>query len=440
MLKLKFLDGEEWKYDPIRVKMWTADGTLAKIPDEFITANEDCSKGRNQVWHHLTCQMKRGQKQSRSPKDIRIVLGHACNFRCKYCSQRHTSFVDVTEKDVDSLMDRMASCLDLSKLKRVQCWGGEPLLYWKAVKRIIERMREINPNAGLSLVTNGSLMNREICDWFLNDTNSALVLSHDAMAQTKMRGIDPIAPGSRTRDFWIEIAKTKNKEGQGPKSTDARGFSVNPVLSAGVKSIAELVDWYTNAFGFQVPVAECIPVIPTNFEEAKTATPYFGHLMDYTKMIYRDVLKVGIAALDNYRLQIELFAAKLSIPEYEINPEKATCFTTDPFMLSMDMQGRILPCQNFAYDFVFPNGDKAFCGTIEDIENATRPKINGIGSKPKCQNCPVACFCMGGCPYLYGEAHELDCLVKWHHYMGFLMVYVKLLFGKDIIGVEPIAE
>lgn len=436
MLKMKFLDGTEWKYDPMRVKMWTEDGSPATVDPAFITADEDCSKGRNQVFHHLTCQMK-NKRQSRTPKDIRLLLGHACNFRCKYCSQKHTAFTDVTDADVDAILERMKKSLDLSQLKRIQCWGGEPLLYWKAIRRIIDGMREINPNAALSIVTNGSLMNREIADWFLTNTNSALVLSHDAMAQKQMRGIDPLERGSRTRDFWIEIASKKNILGQGPKSTDARGFSINPVLSAGVKSIAEVVDWYTECFGFQVPVAECIPVIPTNFKEAEKATPYFGHLMDYTKMIYRDVLKVGIAALDNYRLQAELFAAKLIKEDYRINPDKAGCFTTDPFMLSMDIKGNILPCQNFAKDYVFANGDTAFCGTIEDVENATRPKVNGIGSKPKCQNCPVACFCMGGCPYLYGEPHELDCLVKWHHYMGFLMVYVKLLFGKDLIGIEP---
>ena len=27
MLKMKFLDGTEWKYDPMRVKMWTEDGS-----------------------------------------------------------------------------------------------------------------------------------------------------------------------------------------------------------------------------------------------------------------------------------------------------------------------------------------------------------------------------------------------------------------------------
>lgn len=440
MLKIKFLDGDEWTYDPVRVKMWTSSGMQVEVSEDFVTANEDCSKGRNQVFHHLACTKKKSVVQSKNPKDVRIVMGHACNFRCKYCSQTHTKFATLTESDVDRLIDKMIKYLDLSELKRVQCWGGEPLLYWRAMQRIISRIREVSPKASLSIVTNGSLMNREICDWFLADQHSAIILSHDAMAQTLMRGIDPIAPGSRTRELWLQIAREKNGEDLRIRSTDEYGFAVNPVLSAGVKSIAELVEWYDKAFGFRVPVAECIPVIPTKFKEAEKTTPYFGHLMDYTKMIYHDVLKVGLAALNNYRLQIELFAAKLSMKEYEINPMKAACFTTDPFMLSVDMNGNVLPCQNFAADYIFENGEKACCGSIEDVEHVTRPKVNGIGSKKKCRNCPVASFCMGGCPYLYGEAHDLDCLVKWHHYMGFLMVYVKLLFGKDIISIEPLED
>lgn len=439
MLKLKFSDGDEWTYDPIRVKMRQSDGIPMTVQDSFITADEDCSKGRNQVFHHLTCPLK-NQAQSRTPKDIRLLLGHACNFRCKYCSQTHSAFSEVTDADIDSILERMDSCLDLSKLKRIQCWGGEPLLYWRAVKRVIEGIRQINPKAGLNIVTNGSLMTREIAEWFLQDTNSGIILSHDAMAQTKMRGIDPLAKGSRTRDLWIEIAKVKNDSDRLLKSTDARGFAVNPVLSAGIESIAELVEWYDRAFGFRVPVAECIPVIPAKFKDAEKTTPFFGHLMDYTRMIYRDVLKVGLSAFDNYRLQIELFAAKLSIKDYRINPDKALCFTTDPFMLSMDVKGNIIPCQNFSASGRLENGESTFCGTIENVEQATRPKINGIGSKPKCRNCPVACFCMGGCPYLYGEAHDLDCLVKWHHYMGFLMVYLKLLFNKELVSVKPFGE
>ena len=437
MLKMKFLDGDEWLYDPIKVKIWTSDGNMVQIPEEFISANEDCSKGRNQVFHHLACTKKDNNVQMKNPKDIRIVMGHACNFRCKYCSQTHTKFVSLTDSDVDRLIDKLLEHLDLSELKRVQCWGGEPLLYWKAMQRIVSRIREVSPNAALSIVTNGSLMNREICDWFLENEKSAIILSHDAMAQTLMRGIDPIAEGSKTRDLWLQIAKEKNGEDVRARSTDAYGFAVNPVLSAGVKSIAKLVEWYDNAFGFRVPIAECIPVIPTKFKEAEKTTPYFGNLMDYTKMIYHDVLKVGLPTLKNYQLQIELFAAKLSMKDYEINPQKAACFTTDPFMLSIDMNGRVLPCQNFAADYVFENGESALCGSIEDIEHVVRPTINGIGRRKKCQTCPVASFCMGGCPYLYGEAHELDCMVKWHHYMGFLMVYVKLLFSKDIIAIEP---
>lgn len=46
MLRIKFLDGDVWTYDPIKVKMWDSNNTLVKVVKEFITANEDCSKGR----------------------------------------------------------------------------------------------------------------------------------------------------------------------------------------------------------------------------------------------------------------------------------------------------------------------------------------------------------------------------------------------------------
>ena len=171
MLKINFTDGSYIYFDPISVKIFNKNN---KLIDFKINRDVDttCSKFRNQVLqhHHKNTKFK-------DPRNIRILLGHACNFRCKYCQQKHTKKEVITEEQIKKLQDKIIDNLDLSILETVQYWGGEPLLYWPEIKKFYYFFKDVSPKTGTCIVTNGSLMNEEICDFICDDDNFSIILS-----------------------------------------------------------------------------------------------------------------------------------------------------------------------------------------------------------------------------------------------------------------------
>lgn len=435
MYAINFKDGRSVLFDPIKVKLYNPDGSKIDV-SAAVRVDPDCSKVRNQLNHHVHKNFR-----SKYPTNLRIVLGHACNFRCKYCSQAHTKKSDISEEKIQSFMDSIKQTIGFDNLKIVQFWGGEPLLYWDEIVKLMDALREVHPGVGFSLVTNGSLITDEIADHILNDHAFGFILSHDGPGQA-LRGIDPLREGSKTREILLRMARHNLPKQNRRYVNEGRNFAVNPVITSEVKSLINLVKWYDEAFeGMQIPIAESIPVIPIQEDTAQYAL-HHADLAAYTRMLYNDLLTLGIHRFDNYHLTLELFVQKLNMDDFEVNPAKALCFTTDPNMLTVDIDGNVLPCQTFGVDDILQTGEPANCGTLEDLrlsdptKNDNRlhmPTVHGYQSRGNsCTRCPVVSFCMGGCPYLIGKAHEVDCNVKYHHFLGLLLTYMTLLFGDRV--------
>lgn len=431
MNKIYFSDGSAVLFDPVRVKFFQENGFPLPVIGRS-GVDTECSKVRNQILSH-----RHKNTRFRTPRSLRLVLGHSCNFRCKYCQQGHIPLEKITIEDINRFMLKIEQYLDVSQLEVVQFWGGEPLLYWSAIQHFIHKFRVVRPSVGFSIVTNGSLMTHGIADDILNADGFGVILSHDGQGQF-LRGRDPMTEGTQSREALLRLA-TAGWSKDRKYSSQGRNFAVNPVITSAVGSLKRLVCYYDEMFGFEVPIAESIPVIPTN--EASLPYVCFGDdLTKYTQMLFNDVQEIGLHRFDNYRLQYEILLEKLCSENFKVNPCKALCFTTDPYLLSLDMDGFILPCQTFTRDEVLMNGDAANCGNITDFK-LTMPEVHGYSARGgKCQNCPVLSLCMGGCPYLVGKAHDVDCRVKYHHFMGLLLVYVSMLFGRKVLEIIPFAN
>lgn len=124
-------------------------------------------------------------------KRIVLMLGPACNFRCRHCLQMPDKDVGascsvVLADKVWGLLVRFIRCaLGNKGMKRsVLLWGGEPLMYWDTVKEIIERTdRECHWNGSpffmFTVITNGSLLTEEKVEFF-NRYNVHVPFSYDA--------------------------------------------------------------------------------------------------------------------------------------------------------------------------------------------------------------------------------------------------------------------
>lgn len=428
MIKINFTDKTYIYFNPITVKFYNYNNELInfKINRDVDTT---CSKFRNQVLqhHHKNTKFK-------DPRNIRILLGHACNFRCKYCQQKHAKKEYITEDQIKKLQNNILNNLDLSKLETVQYWGGEPLLYWEEIKKFYYFFKKYSPQTGTCIITNGSLMNQEICDFICSDDNFSIILSHDGPGQ-HLRGLDPLDKNSKTLKYFLKLSKIKNKDPYFINNYD-QNFAVNPVLSKEIKDLKTLIHYYDNIFENKVAIAESIPIIPTDPNSSKYA---FDELDKYSEMIFQNLKEIGMVRFNNFKTQFDLFISKLQTDNFKISPTKAHCFTTDPRMLVFDINGNILPCQTFQADEFLENGNSCNCGNINNMNNIHMPHVYGVGDKIKCRNCLVASFCMGGCPYLINnKTHNVDCKFKYAHYYGLFKYFLYFLLGKEIqtISIE----
>ena len=119
-------------------------------------------------------------------KALCLHVAHTCNLNCSYCfasqgkyqGDRALMTFEVGKQAFDFLIANSGTRRNLE----VDFFGGEPLMNWDVVKRLVAYARSIekehNKNFRFTLTTNGVLIDDEVID-FLNKEMSNVVLSLD---------------------------------------------------------------------------------------------------------------------------------------------------------------------------------------------------------------------------------------------------------------------
>ncbi len=147
------------------------------IVDEV--ARRDVLHVRDQLAQHGFLKPAQGSKPSRSPvlKSVFLHLTSRCNLSCLHCytsGSQHESNRDLPgpfiSRIIDELADHGGTSMTLS--------GGEPLLH----PEIRNILKQAAPKAGVRLLTNGTLIDREWAD-FLADLNIYVQISIDGSSK-----------------------------------------------------------------------------------------------------------------------------------------------------------------------------------------------------------------------------------------------------------------
>ena len=153
------------------------------------------------------------KKRKTVVKALCLHIAHDCNLACRYCfaeegeyhGRRALMSYEVGKKALDFLIANSGNRRNLE----VDFFGGEPLLNWDVVKRLVEYGRSqeeaYNKKFRFTLTTNGVLLNDEVME-FCNREMGNVVLSLDGRKEIndKMRpfrggqgSYDLIVPSSR---------------------------------------------------------------------------------------------------------------------------------------------------------------------------------------------------------------------------------------------------
>lgn len=117
---------------------------------------------------------------------INILLGAACNRKCKFCVQALPAERACNSKgDVEIVLKRLALEKEQGKtndVQRIQYWGGEPMLYFETVKKLYEGISSLGIKAQEfhRFTTNGDLISDEYVEWANSHDDVQTVVSwHD---------------------------------------------------------------------------------------------------------------------------------------------------------------------------------------------------------------------------------------------------------------------
>ncbi len=157
-------------------------------------------------------------------KQIVFEITQACNMRCKYCVygdfypfHRNHSFRTLEERAAREAIDFIFELLKGRGNKRLHIgfYGGEPLLYFDRMTRIVKYLLKKFNNWKLEfyLTSNGTLLSKEILDFFIKHDFKLMISLDGPKENHDMKRVFPSGKGSFDRVYRnLALIKERSKK------------------------------------------------------------------------------------------------------------------------------------------------------------------------------------------------------------------------------------
>lgn len=362
-------------------------------------------------------------------KRIKIQLGLSCNYECSYCSQRFVERPpETSKKDIDDFMSMFDALPKVDGAFRVEFWGGEPLVYWKTLKPLAERIRGQYPQATFSMISNGSLLTHEIVDW-LDFMGFGVSISHDGPGQS-VRGPDPFVENIEVFRYLLQ------------KLTSQRvGFS--SMLNRQNQSRKAIVEYYEALFPGEQIMHNEMDLIDAHDEGGLDSIDFA--LTEHFQ-IRRDMwaeARFNPQILDRcsgQRGKISALVLKNGSESRELPDEwlesgaNMKCGMDVDGNIALDLRGNVMTCQNTSAVAVSDNGKSHKIGHATDLLGIRMETSMHWTERPHCAGCPVLSMCKGSCMFLDGANWHKSCDAQFSNNVALFA----LAFEK-VTGFVPVA-
>lgn len=369
----------------------------------------------------LTAFAQQFEKAERERIRVRVNLGTACNFSCRYCIQHAgTGKPEFRRTPLHKLSELVSGITHYSRLAgaedgerlNIDFIGGEPLLYWEELTGIVRAIRSFFPRAGFGMITNGSLFTADKAKFCL-ENNVQVVLSHDGPGQG-LRTLDPLAPRSESLAAFQLLARELHAP-----------LCVNCVLTRDNHDLAGIYEYLCNRLHTQVLVSEGFPV---DICDSAARPCGFTSLEDYAPLV-ADVC----ACLDRYHPSLfPAYFESLTRLAFHIANRmpprpggRCTAYLNRPYALNTG--GDLLRCHDEPRDYLFPRSREgretrnstlnlrdivARNMSMEDISRELEQSghLADWRHDEACRGCIAVSSCLGGCPKRVGEFHAYQCM------------------------------
>jgi len=346
-------------------------------------------------------------KKSKLIKRLKIQMGLSCNYACDYCSQKFIERPpETSKKDIDDFMAKINS-LEFSEEQglHIEFWGGEPFVYWKTMKPLAETLKEKfaswKKKPLFSVITNGSILTREICAWLMY-MGFSVSISHDGPGQY-VRGPDPFDDPEQKK-IILEFYEIMRPLGR---------ISFNPMLNAKNRSRKEIHEWFVNLTGDPTVIHGEGGIVDAYDEDGaglslNTKQEHF----DYRQLSFNDMYVTdGVQNALNFTIvssKINAFTQDvMSHKNSNIVPQK--CGMDQEDIIAIDMKGNVITCQNVSAAQISHNGESHLGGNITDIEDVEIKTATHWMKREECPKCPILHLCKGACMFLSGKFWGISC-------------------------------
>ena len=327
------------------------------------------------------------KKRQTVVKALCLHIAHDCNLACQYCfagkgeyqGDKALMSYEVGKQALDFLIANSGNRRNLE----VDFFGGEPLMNFDVVKRLVEYGREQekihDKNFRFTLTTNGVLLNDEISE-FLNKEMSNVVLSVDGRKEVHdlMR---PTRNGKGSYDLIMpkfqKLAEERNQMNYYVRGTFTRN---NLDFSKDVLDLADL--------GFKQISVE--PVVSSEEE------PYSIREEDVSQVLLEyDKLAKEMLARKKAGKGFNFFHFMIDLSGGPCVAKRLSGCGSGTEYLAVTPWGDLYPCHQFVGNEDFLMGN-VFDG-VKRTDIRDEFKLCNVYAKDKCQNCFAKFYCSGGC-------------------------------------------
>ena len=320
-------------------------------------------------------------------KALCLHVAHTCNLNCSYCfasqgkyhGDRALMSFETGKRALDFLVENSGSRRNLE----VDFFGGEPLMNFDVVKRLVAYARSIetekNKRFRFTLTTNGMLIDDDVID-FANREMSNVVLSLDGRKEIHDRfRVDYAGKGS-----WERIVPLFQKfvAARGGKNYYMRGTftHANPDF---LKDIRQMLDLGFTELSME-PVV-CAPGDPSELTQEDLPIVLSQYEQLAQLMLRRDAEGKPFTF---YHYMIDLTGGPC------IYKRISGCGSGTEYM-AVTPWGDLYPCHQFVGEEKFKLGD-IWQGVTNTAVQSEFASCN-VYAHPDCRDCWARLYCSGGC-------------------------------------------
>ena len=364
-------------------------------------------------------------KERFSIKTVKLQIGMACNYNCEYCLQKrdNTETLGGVPGDVTPLVSGFSQWLSKTDGRGIvfEIRGGEPLVYWKTLKPLIEQTRTLYPAAMLLITTNGSLLDMEKARWLIKH-RVVVHVSHDGPGQA-VRGKDPLKEPASRKAILHLLQEHKDS------------FMFCAMLNRKNQRRQAIVDYFTAETG-QKDLAIGEGFFVDIYDQSN-----FDMVLDGTDAIFYRCMALHDmqhGVIENFPIiQNKLVDFLRSLKEKRpLSETGQKCGLDRPDRIAIDMKGNVLTCQNVPVTGQTQSGLSHKIGHISDFDSIRLNTATHWRHREKCPKCPVVHLCRGGCMYIEGEAFEASCQNTYNDFIVLLIAAFQLIFGETVTYID----